>query len=270
MMSAVFSTWPHHPPDILPRARQLIAGDDPSQLGDRRIPLKGAKLRHEVKLEHFLAQRVYVINELPGTEIEIEVTGDDEGKLAVKDSLGRAILASPKYEGDNLSGSLVIGSDQPHFLVVNRLVEGSADLTLIGSHRLFYLPDPDDGRRFEVGGSIRGNIDFPGDIDYFLFDLSEGETVEIVLGSAAIDTFLNVYPMDSDGQIVFGVNGEVILFRSDAITVYRAPQTGTYSAVVARLSQDAAAGYVVTANAASPELALDVYRASRRRQGAGG
>ena len=242
--------------DILPRARQLIAGDDPSQLGDRRIPLKGAKLRHEVKLEHFLAQRVYVINELPGTEIEIEVTGDDEGKLAVKDSLGRAILASPKYEGDNLSGSLVIGSDQPHFLVVNRLVEGSADLTLIGSHRLFYLPDPDDGRRFEVGGSIRGNIDFPGDIDYFLFDLSEGETVEIVLGSAAIDTFLNVYPMDSDGQIVFGVNGEVILFRSDAITVYRAPQTGTYSAVVARLSQDAAAGYVVTANAASPELAL--------------
>ena len=242
--------------DILPRARQLIAGDDPSQLGDRRIPLKGAKLRHEVKLEHFLAQRVYVINELPGTEIEIEVTGDDEGKLAVKDSLGRAILASPKYEGDNLSGSLVIGSDQPHFLVVNRLVEGSADLTLIGSHRLFYLPDPDDGRRFEVGGSIRGNIDFPGDIDYFLFDLSEGETVELVLGSAAIDTFLNVYPMDSDGQIVFGVNGEVILFRSDAITVYRAPQTGTYSAVVARISQDAPAGYVVTANAASPELAL--------------
>ena len=242
--------------DILPRAQQLIAGGDPSQLGDRRIPLKGAKLRHEVKLEHFLAQRVYVINELPGTEIEIEVTGDDEGKLAVKDSLGRAILASPKYEGDNLSGSLVIGSDEPHFLVVNRLVEGPADLTLIGSHRLIHLPDPDDGRRFEVGGSIRGNIDFPGDIDYFLFDLSEGETVELVLGSAAIDTFLNVYPMDSDGQIVFGVNGEVILFRSDAITVYRAPQTGTYSAVVARISQDAPAGYVVTANAASPELAL--------------
>ena len=242
--------------DILPRAQQLIAGGDPSQLGDRRIPLKGAKLRHEVKLEHFLAQRAYVINELPGTEIEIEVTGDDEGKLAVKDSLGRAILASPKYEGDSLSGSLVVGSDEPHFLVVNRLVKGPADLTLIGSHRLIHLPDPDDGRRFEVGGSIRGNIDFPGDIDYFLFDLSEGETVELVLGSAAIDTFLNVYPMDSDGQIVFGVNGEVILFRSDAITVYRAPQTGTYSAVVARISQDAPAGYVVTANAASPELAL--------------
>ena len=242
--------------DILPRARQLIAGEDPSQLGDRRIPPKGAKLRHEVKLEHFLAQRAYVINELPGTEIEIEVTGDDEGKLAVKDSLGRAILASPKYEGDNLSGSLVIGSDEPHFLVVNRLVEGPADLTLIGSHRLIHLPDPDDGRRFEVGGSIRGNIDFPGDIDYFLFDLSEGETVELVLGSAAIDTFLNVYPMDSDGQIVFGVNGEVILFRSDAITVYRAPQTGTYSAVVARISQDAPAGYVLSLTSASPELAL--------------
>ena len=242
--------------DILPRARQLIAGEDPSGLGDRCIPLRGASLLHEVKLEHFLAQRAYVINELPGTAIDIQVTGDDEGKFAVKDSLGRAILASSKSKGETLAGTVVIERNQPHFLVASRLAEGRAELTLTGSHRLIPLPDQDDGRRFEVGESIRGNIDFPGDIDYFLFDLSEGETVELVLGSAAIDTFLNVYPMDSDGQIVFGVNGEVILFRSDAITVYRAPQTGTYSAVVARISQGAPAGYVLSLKSASPELAL--------------
>ena len=242
--------------DVLPRVRQLIAGEDPSQLGDRRIPLRGGSLSYEVTLEHFLAQRAYVIDELPGTAIDIQLTGADEGKLAVKDSLGRAILASSKNLGDSLASTAVIERNQPHFLVASRLVEGPANLRLTSSHRLIYLPDPDDGRRFEVGSSIRGNIDFPGDIDYFLFDLSEGETVELVLGSAAIDTFLNVYPMDNDGQIVFGVNGEVILFRSDAITVYRAPQTGTYSAVVARLSQDAPAGYVLSLNAASPELAL--------------
>ena len=242
--------------DILPRARQLIAGGDPSQLGDRRIPLKGAKLRHEVTLEHFLAQRAYVIDELPGTEIDIQVTGDDEGQLAVKDSFGRAILVSPKYQGDNLSSSVIIGRDEPHFLVLDRRAEGRADLVLTGSHRLIHLPDPDDGRRFQVGSSIRGNIDFPGDIDYFIFDLSEGETVDVVLGSAILDTFLNIYPVGDDGQITFGVNGEVILFRSDAITVYQAPYTGSYFAIVARISQGAPAGYVLSLKSASPELAL--------------
>lgn len=242
--------------DILPRARRLIAGEDPSQLGDRRIPRRGGSLNYEVSLEHFLAQRTYVINELPGTAIDIQLTGRDEGKLAVKDSLGRAVLAAPKNLGDSLASTVIIERNQPHFLIVSRLAEGPADLRLSSSHRLTFQPDADDGTSLEVGSSIRGNIDFPGDIDYFLFDLSEGETVEIVLGSAVIDSFLNVYPLDNDGQIVFGVNGEFILFRSDVITVYRAPQTGTYAAVVARLSQDAPAGYVLTANTASPELAL--------------
>ncbi len=242
--------------DILPRARQLIAGGDPSQLGNRSIPHKGAMLRHEVTLEHFLAQRAYVINELPGTEIDIQVTGDEEGQLAVVDPLGRAVLVSPKYQGDNLSSSAIIGRDEPHFLVLDRRAEGRADLVLTGSHRLIPLPDPDDGRRFQVGSSIRGNIDFPGDIDYFIFDLSEGETVEVVLGSAILDTFLNIYPMGDDGQITFGVNGEVILFRSDAITVYQAPYTGSYFAIVARISKGAPAGYVLSLKSASPELAL--------------
>ena len=242
--------------DILPRARQLIAGGDPSQLGNRGIPHKGAMLRHEVTLEHFLAQRAYVIDELPGTEIDIQVTGDEEGQLAVVDPLGRAVLVSPKYQGENLSSSAIIGRDEPHFLVLDRRAEGRADLVLTGSHRLIPLPDPDDGRRFQVGSSIRGNIDFPGDIDYFIFDLSEGETVEVVLGSAILDTFLNIYPVGDDGQITFGVNGEVILFRSDAITVYQAPYTGSYFAIVARISQGAPAGYVLSLKSASPELAL--------------
>ena len=242
--------------DILPRARQLIAGGDPSQLGNRGIPHKGAMLRHEVTLEHFLAQRADVIDELPGTEIDIQVTGDEEGQLAVVDPLGRAVLVSPKYQGENLSSSAIIGRDEPHFLVLDRRAEGRADLVLTGSHRLIPLPDPDDGRRFQVGSSIRGNIDFPGDIDYFIFDLSEGETVEVVLGSAILDTFLNIYPMGDDGQITFGVNGEVTLFRRDAITIYRAPYTGSYFAIVARISKGAPAGYVLSLKSASPELAL--------------
>ena len=94
--------------DILPRVRQIIAGEDSFKLGDRRIPFEGGELRHELALEHFLAQRVYVINEMPGTAIELELTGEDDGTLSVVDSIGGIKLILPKNKTDAAAGSLII------------------------------------------------------------------------------------------------------------------------------------------------------------------
>ena len=70
--------------DILPTVQKLIAGGNSSRLGDRRIPLDGGETRHENTLEHFVAERVYVINEPPGTEIDLELTGElAEGYMVV-------------------------------------------------------------------------------------------------------------------------------------------------------------------------------------------
>ena len=250
--------------DILPRVGQLIAGWDPTQLGGREIPLTGGKLRHQVILEHFLAQRTYVINESSGTQIDIEFTGDYEGRLGVSDSLSRVMLGLATDSSEPADDSLVIRSDEPYFVTVWRLEEGPGDLTLTSSHPLIDLYDPDDGRRLQVGGSLEGNTDFPGDIDYFLFDLIEGETVEVRVSSLMIDTVLNVYHMRRDGQIDFDVDGKTILFRSDSITVFRAPFTGNYFAVVARATKEAPGGYVLRAKLAEPDLALThTARASR-------
>ena len=186
--------------DILPRARQLLAGADLSQLGDRRIPVWGGQLRHEVELEHFLAQRSYVIDELPGTVIGVEFTGDDEGGLGVNDSFGRVMLAFPKEKTDAAAGTLIIERAGPHFLTTWRLAEGPGNFTLSATHPLIAFEDPDDGRRIQVGQSIPGNIDFPGDIDHYVFDLIEGETVEIVASSRLGDIVLNIYPLTSSGR----------------------------------------------------------------------
>ena len=78
--------------DILPRVRQLIAGEDPSQLGDRRVPLEGAALRHEIALENLWAQGSYVIDELPGSIINIDLKGDQGGELAIVNSLSSLLL----------------------------------------------------------------------------------------------------------------------------------------------------------------------------------
>ena len=242
--------------DVMPRVEQLIAGGDPSELGERVIPVTEGKLRHEFTLENFFAQRAYVINEMAGTEISIELVGEEEGRIAVSDSLSRVLAGAIKDNAEPSIGSFVLQTNDRHFLTVWRLVQGPGKFALASSHQLIHLPDPDDGRRLQVGGSVRGNVDFPGDIDYFVFDLSEDETVEIRASSLLIDTFLSVYPMGSDGQIDVDINAETTLFRNESITVYQAPITGPYIAIVARASNQAPGGYVLSVEPAEPELAL--------------
>ena len=242
--------------DILPKVRQIIAGEDPSQLGDRHIPFEGGELRHQIRLEHFLAQRVYVINELPGTKIELELTGDDEANLDVVDSLGRVQLVLPKNKTDAAAGSLIVENDEPHFVTVGQSLAGQGTLTLSSSHPLVYLQDMDDGRRVRAGDTVYGNIDFPGDVDYFVFDLSEGETVEIRKTSVVFDSHLKVRPLDRDGRVIFDPDDAGVIHKGGFSTYYQASETGRYIAVVNRASSDTPGGYVLEVETADPEVVL--------------
>ena len=62
--------------DLLPRIRQLIAGEDPAGLGDRRLPRAGGKRVHELTSQSYLD--AYIINEPAETEIEFELGGESE------------------------------------------------------------------------------------------------------------------------------------------------------------------------------------------------
>lgn len=253
--------------DVLPRVAQLIAGGDPSELGERKVPVTEGSLRHEVALENFFAQRVYVINEAAGTEVTIELEGESEGRLSVSDSISRILLGAIKDSAEPAVGSFVLQTDDRHFATVWRLVEGPGNLTLTSSHPLTLLADPDDGKKISVGGSAHGNIDFPGDLDYIVFDLSEDETVAIRVSSLLIDTFLNVYPLRSDGRINLDVDPETALFTSESVTVYRASLAGPHIAVVARASNQAPGGYILSVDPAAPELALTYTAIEERVRG---
>ena len=253
--------------DVLPRVAQLIAGGDPSDLGDRKVPVTEGSLRHEVALENFLAQRAYVINEVAGTEVSIELEGESEGRLSVSDSISRILFGEIKDSTEPAAGSFVLQTNDRHFATVWRLVEGPGNFALTSSHRLIHFPDPDDGKRVPVGGSAQGNIDFPGDLDYFVLDLSEDETVAIRVSSILIDTFLNVYPMRSDGMISLDVDAETALFRGESVTVYQASLTGPHLALVVRASNQAPGGYVLSVDPAVPELALTYTAIEERLRG---
>ena len=250
--------------DILPRVQELMAGGNPSGLGDRHVPLEGGGLIHEVLLANFWAELAYVINEPPGTVVDIEFTGDNDGAVTVYDSLGTELLYIDDGNTADEVGSFVIENNEPHFLIAWQLSEIPGDFKLKGSRPLVHLHDPDDGRQVQMGQTVQGNIDYPGDRDHLIVHLKKDQLVKIEAGSTLVDTFLTIdYVGAVDQEIIVDDNSGGGLFGLDSTIVYQAPHTGSYFLVVDDAGLAAPGGYVVTVGpAAMGEIPTTMTRAS--------
>ena len=238
--------------DLLPRIRQLIAGEDPSGLSDRPLPIEVR--RHRPKLRNYWDDLAFVINEPVGTEVNIELTGDRDGRIYVYDLTGEKLLDLDEEIADAEIGSFTVRSNGPYYLIVRQKVESPTRFTLAVNRRLIPFNDPDRGGQIHVGQSARGNIDFPGDIDHFLLQLEENETVEIVARSALADVVLTVdYLGAVEEQIVQDDDSGGGLFGLDSRIVYRAPHSGSYFVVVRDASRSAPGGYIISVNSADPD-----------------
>ena len=240
--------------DIASRVQKIIAGEDPSGLGDRRVPLVGGSERHEITLGNYWDQRAYVIADTrSGDAAEIRVAGVNDTGFFVYDSYGFELLyVDDKITGEE-SGIVTVEYDDPPFLVVEQLSEEPGDFTVASDHRLVAIGDADDGRRLRVGRHMRGNIDFPGDVDHYFVTLREGETVEVTAKSDLADVFLTVdYEGAADDQIIVDDNSGGGLFGLDSKIVYRAPHTGSFFVVVSEAFYAAPGGYVVKVGRAGP------------------
>ncbi len=222
--------------DLLPRVRQLIAGEDPSGLGDRGLPQRGGKREHELTPHSYLD--AYILNEPEDTEIEFELGGESETGVLVYDSFGR----EPRGAG---RGSFVTEIDGPHFLIVPERIFGEA--TLSANHALRRFVDPDRDRQIEPGEPLHGNIDFPGDIDTFVLNLEKDEQVTIVARSILADTMLTLsYPGATEEQEITDDDSGGGLFRVDAGIEYTASHTGEFTLIVESTSRWAPGGYVIS------------------------
>ncbi len=233
--------------DLLPRVRQLIAGRDPSGLGKRQFDMEGGSLRYRLTPQNY--GDVYIINEPPGTAIEIEFSGGDDVSFQIVDSYG-----DTQAEVETSSFSFVTRRYGPLFLIPRQI---SRETTLAASHRLVQFDDPDRGKEIRVGQILHGNIDFPTDIDYYYLDLARNETVEILAMSILADTQLTVWGYQGETLEVWlrDENSGGGLFGLDARIVFQAPHTGEYIlGVVSRW--DPPSGYVLTVDQAPPTATL--------------
>ncbi len=243
--------------DILPRVRQLIAGEDSSGLGARRVPSGGGEFGHEITLSNLWAQGSFVINEAPGTVVGVDFTGDKEGELTIYDSRTNRLLYLDTGKTGAAAGSFAVGGKGPRFLIVQRWSSDPGKFVLDSSHRLTYLDDPDDGVPVGVGESLLGSIDFPGDTDHFLIHLKEGETVEVAVNSILVNSFLTIYYAGAglDEMMVDHKSGGGI-FQHDSKIVYQAPHTGSYLVIVQDAGLKAPGGYVLALEPAGPDAIL--------------
>ena len=223
--------------DLLPRIRELMAGEDPSGLGERRLPLEGGTLSHQ--LTSLNLGDAYILNQPAGSAIEVELSGDDGAGFLIYDSFGFELTAS-----ETASFSSVTLSHGPHFLLVIQTQEGS---TLTANHPLTWFDDPDGGRMIQVGQSLSGNIDFPADFDYFLLHLEQGEAVEVLVRSALADPILAILRLDTPGEepIEDDDSGGGLL-GLDARLLFQAPYTGEYALLVVDALGFAPGGYIIS------------------------
>lgn len=243
--------------DLMPLVRQIVRGEDPAGLGDRSLPLRPGPRRGAILIPNFWAQAVYVFEPTPDSVIDFVLEGSSDGVLTVLDSYGQGLVWDDNETGGE-AGSVIIGSSVPHFLVVSHWSDRDGAFTLAASHPvLTRLRDPDDGKQLRPGDSVRGSLDFPGDIDYFTVSLRRGETIEVGVQSVLVNPYLLVdYQGAYSEQIIVDDNGGGGVFGVDARIVYRAPHQGDFLVVVQAASGLEVGGYILTFEPAAPGAAL--------------
>ena len=242
--------------DILPYVTRLIAGEATSGLGDRVLRSGGSgRLTQRVLLSNGWHMQAFLIDEPPGAQVDLTLSGDEFASVSAYDVYGGELLTLDKGSAATERGSFGVNG-LPHYAVVWQWYSGGGDFSLQSNRRLIPIPDPDDGRQIQVGQSINGALDFPWDRDYFSIQLREGETIAVTARSALGDPYLYVdFEGAEEHQQIFDHDSGRGAFGVDARIVYRAPHTGMFNVVLAD-EYPGPSGYTITVSRAAPGAAL--------------
>ena len=238
--------------DLLPRIRQLLAGQQPSGIGPRLIPLEGGALTHNLTLSNYWDEQIYVINEPSKTVVRFSLVGDRNGSVTITDSRGREVLVFDIFDETGFEfGAFITSKQTPHFLIVRQKSLLPGTFTVAASHNLAPFTDPDRGRQIQVGQTLYGNIDAPLDTDYYVLNLVRGQSVEVRAQSILADMFLTMSLGGSPTATL--TNDDAIgLLRRDSRLRFRAPITGPYFLIVEDFGKQAPGGYILSVHTYTP------------------
>ncbi len=198
-------------------------------------------------MDHFWDTKMYVINEPAGTVVNITADSAENMSFRVVDIYGELAIYMDEGHTGVESGSFTVEFEAPMFLILRRHVWWPGFIELEANVALTRYTDVDDGRRLTRGQTITGAMDFPRDADHYIIDLEEGETIEISMESATIDSYVVVGYFSPSGDGVFDDDDSGGgIFGMDARLSYEAPHSGSFFVAAFDPSWKGIGGYLLT------------------------
>ena len=235
--------------DLAPIVRQLIQGRDPWGIGNRGFREEKGGFEFSRNLRNHWDSVMFLPEAGSGEILEIEIESPDPAGFRVADWQGNVLLDVDNGLGGTEHGSTEVLADGQHFLIADSALHDRTSFDISSSAAMHPFTDPDDGRRLHLHEAIAGNIDYPGDRDWFSINLAEGETVRISVDSWNIDTVLRIdFPGSRVNQVAYDDDSGGGLFGMNSRLVYRAPKTGEYVIAVQDFNGDALGGYFLSAD----------------------
>jgi hypothetical protein len=233
--------------DIAPLVPALIAGQDVDGLGDRLLPSSNGARQHDIVLDNLWEEDAFVLYEPEGTLVELSMDSANDIYFTLRPSAGDPILEVDDLIDGRESGFEETFVDGPHFVIVGQFDHEPAQIAIESSVELTFIDDPDDGREIQIGDTVFGCLDYPGDSDYFVVDLYAGDKLRLTARSMSIDPLFGVafYAAGGD-EIVSDDDSGGGFFDLDAQFTYEVPFSGTFWIIVLDAVNYNMGGYVLT------------------------
>lgn len=234
--------------DVADRIDAMKAGTEASSPGDRLPPELGADNTHQTRLAHAWDQRVFVFEVPLFDEVEVTTNGSSDTTIELMTIDGFELL----YVDENADGGEVARVTTsllgPHLAVITTWSQGEVAELVKSTTDLLLWEDPDDGEVLSRPGGYTGNIDFPGDVDWFWMDLAAGQAVTITVDSVSVDPILAIDSVSNQGEfaLAFDDNSGGGPFGTNPRVVFTAEDFGTFLVIVSDPGRTGPGAYVIT------------------------
>ena len=232
--------------DVVPALTAMLMGE-PQSLADRRPMADGHAYTHEGMLEDVHGYDYYLFFAEPGDEVDLSVEGVGNPIVTIG-SVHGDVLGSSSSRAEQMSGvATTVWGEGPYVAVVTQPSNNRNPYTLIGSHPLYAIEDPDDGRQLQIGDTYVGSIDNPFDSDDFIIELRAGSRVAVQAESLAIDpmVYISFESRAREVEVYDDDGGPTGLFGVNARAIFIAPEDGEYRILVGNTGEPAVGGYIL-------------------------
>jgi len=232
--------------DAADKIDRMRAGEDIAALGDRLPPTGRGNDRFSSTFQNVWQDFVFVFDATLYSNVTFTASSDADVSLTLNTIDGLEIVtADDTTGGDEKIDELVTFRGQ--YVLRLESLGGTGDVRLRSSVDLVEWDDPDDGRVLERESTISGNIDYPGDFDWYRVDLGKGQSLTVDVDAIAFDPVLMIDGPEGDGyvQAVDDDSGGG-LFGTDPRIVFTARRTGSFFVIVADSGSTGPGAYRLT------------------------